>query len=288
MFAVSDEVRNPEISFMLEIDGQQKTVLTLSVQNGKFNIEVPDDVSMTQAAIQFFTVLTEIYPAWQAERNPEVTTKDPHDPWYAGVRDEELPGMPADAFFLDGEDTVEVIQPTTSAFRLDCIADVESSYPKISELPNLPEQDEVFYVRYNPDTDSLSKVPLKNRQMTTEISFDPTVYDTTFGYEVEIDPECTVDIGKFSKDELADAVEIYHEERPISISVGWAPPVFGATHFRCEVTEEFAKTMDNPVLTSGTYMRPESAERLDTRMGRIQPAEAKQEVSWSSGSYEKE
>lgn len=260
MFAVSDVVRNPEISFMLEIDGQQKTVLTLNVHDGKFNVEVPENVSMTQAAIHFLTVLNEVYPGWIAERNSEVTTKDPHDPWYVGG------GMPAEGFFLDPEDTVEVIQPTV----------------KISDLPSLSDQDEVFYVRYNPYTDSLTKVPLKNRQLTAEINLD-----LSYGYEVEIDPNCTIEIGTVHDDLnyfksknteqakecaeiLEDAVEVYHEIRLTSI------------------TEHFDEPMKDSVMTSGMYLRPESAERLDTRMSRIQPAEVKQEVSWSSGSYEKE
>ena len=271
MFAVSDEVRNPEISFMLEIDGQQKTVLTLNVQDGKFNVEVPEDVSMTQAAIQFLTVLTEVYPAWQAERNSEVTTKDPYDPWYTGG------GMPAEGFFLDPEDTVEVIQPTTSAIGLDCIADVESSYPKISDLPSLSEQDEIFYVRYNPCTDSLTKIPLKSRQLTTEISFDLSTED-----DLNYLKSKNTAHAKQCVDMLEDAVEVYHETRPISISLEYGKPIFGATHFRCE------STVEPDEMTSGRYLRPESAERLDTRMSRIEPAEAKQEVSWSSGTYEKE
>jgi len=246
MFAVSDVVRNPEISFMLEIDGQQKTVLTLNVQDGKFNVEVPEDVSMTQAAIQFLTVLTEVYPAWQADATPEVITKDPHDPWYTGG------GMPAEGFFLDPEDTVEVIQPTV----------------KISDLPSLPEQDGV-YLYYNPVTDSLNKIPAKNRQMTTEISFDPIVYDTTFD-DLNYFNSKTTEHAKECAEILEDAVEVYHEIRLTSI------------------TEHFDEPMKDSVMTSGMYLRPESAERLDTMMSRIQPAEAKQEVSWSSGSYEKE
>jgi len=313
---IDNRVRDPEISFALNINGEPQTVLTLGVDQGKFHVEIPEGVEATEAAKNFLTVLTEIYPAWQTERQPKVKTTDFHDPWYVGNDS----GMPASAFFLDAEDTVKVIhQPV-----------------KISDLPSLPKGNELFYVHYNPNTDTLSKVPTKSREVDfapEEISdpeqspiwFNSTLFDTT-NFQAS-------DRGAQQTKMLEDAVKVYALHRPatleqqadieyftnIDIKLEYGNAIFGKESVRLpsmdedggelfsdgakigtweKITPDFeleiqpitpvVRSVEKPVMTSGHYMRPESAKRLDSIMSRYEAANPKPEVTMTSGTYEKE
>lgn len=242
MLTVAKQV-NPEISFSMNINGQQKIVLNLCVDQGKFHVEIPEGVEATEAAKSFLTILTEIYPEWIAAREStvEISTIEPnfdfHDPWYAGLTSDS--GMPADAFFLDAEDTVEVIHQPAATKAV-----------KISDLPKMESQSEVYSgLWFNPVDETIRTC-----------GNNPITYDMV---QTVLDQKAREVTLSFALD---DALMVYPETR--------LPD---------------PKLMDKPEMTSGLYLRPAGEERLDSITSRVEAAKPRaEEVSWTSGTYEKE